>query len=197
MNFWNKGAVVIIPAMVLVGCGTSGEVQEDTAAGQASTAPSTTSSTPAFTSGVTTGSAAAQDTQVSGDTGMQQGVMQGADQLDDPNSLLAKLIIYFDFDKSDVRSEFNDIIQAHANYLASHPTASITLEGHGDERGTREYNIALGERRAQSVQRLLTLQGASATQIRTISYGEERPVSAAQSEEAYALNRRVEIVYKR
>ena len=197
MKFWIKGAVVIIPALVLIGCGTSGDVQEDeaTSPGQVTSDSSTSS---AFTSGVGTGSTSGSSMGAgSADSGMQTGGLMSTDPLDDPNSLLATRVIYFDLDKSDVRSDFQDVLQAHAEYLAAHPQVSITLEGHCDERGTREYNIALGERRAQAVQRILTLQGVSASQIRTISYGEERPAAMGQDESAYSLNRRAEIIYKR
>ena len=116
--------------------------------------------------------------------------------LDDPSSPLAKRVIYFDFDKSDIRDEFRNIISAHAGYLADHPSARVVLEGHTDERGTREYNMALGERRANSVAKLLKLQGASDRQIETVSYGEERPVAMGHDEASWRLNRRVEIIYK-
>ena len=87
-------------------------------------------------------------------------------------------------------------IEAHARYLSEHSGAQITLEGHADERGSREYNVALGERRAVAVRQLMTLLGANASQIRTVSYGEERPAAAGHDESAWRLNRRVEIVYR-
>jgi len=111
-------------------------------------------------------------------------------------SLLDELIVYFEFDRSEVPSQYNDMLAAHARYLASNPSAQVRLEGHADERGSREYNIGLGERRAQAVRRLLMLQGASAEQLSTVSYGEERPAALGSDEEAYSLNRRVEIVYR-
>ena len=118
------------------------------------------------------------------------------DPLQDPTSPLAKRVIYFDFDKSDIKSEYRPILQAHAEYLSAHPRVHVRLEGHADERGTREYNIGLGERRANSVRAYLTLQGVSASQIETISYGEERPVAMGHDESSWRLNRRVEIVYQ-
>jgi peptidoglycan-associated lipoprotein len=118
------------------------------------------------------------------------------DPLQDPTSPLAKRVIYFDFDKSDIKSEYRPTLQAHAEYLADHPNVHVRLEGHADERGTREYNIGLGERRANSVRAYLTLQGVSASQIETISYGEERPVAMGHDESSWRLNRRVEIVYQ-
>jgi peptidoglycan-associated lipoprotein len=109
--------------------------------------------------------------------------------------LLAERIVYFDFDSSEIKGAGTDVVAAHAKYLAAHSATRVRLEGHTDERGSREYNIGLGERRAQSVRRALLLQGASDAQISTVSYGEERPAVAGHDEAAWAKNRRVEIVY--
>ena len=105
------------------------------------------------------------------------------------------MVIYFDFDQSELRTEYADVLQGHAGNLANDGRTQIRLEGHADERGSREYNIGLGERRSQSVRRLLLLQGASPGQISTVSFGEERPAAFGSDEEAYQLNRRVEIKY--
>ncbi|WP_018140609.1 MULTISPECIES: peptidoglycan-associated lipoprotein Pal [unclassified Thioalkalivibrio] len=116
--------------------------------------------------------------------------------LDDPDSPLAERMVYFDFDRDEVKSEHMPMLEAHAAYLSQNPGARMRLEGHTDERGTREYNLALGERRAQSVRRVLNLNGASDDQLEVISYGEEMPVAFQQNEEAWAKNRRVELVYE-
>ena len=108
---------------------------------------------------------------------------------------LARRIIYFDFDKSEIRPDGAEIVSAHAKYLAANPSVRVRLEGHTDERGSREYNIGLGERRAQSVRRALLLQGATENQLSTVSYGAERPAAAGSNEAAWTQNRRVEIVY--
>ena len=105
------------------------------------------------------------------------------------------MVIYFDFDQSELRVEYSDLLQRHANNLVMDGRAQIRLEGHADERGSREYNIGLGERRSQSVRRLLLIQGASADQISTVSFGEERPAAFGSDEESYQMNRRVEIKY--
>jgi peptidoglycan-associated lipoprotein len=110
--------------------------------------------------------------------------------------LMQQLVVYFDYDRADIRPEFNALLQAHGQYLAQNPNVQIRLEGHADERGSREYNIGLGERRAQAVRRVLMLQGASANQLTTVSYGEERPAQTGSDEEAWRLNRRVELVYR-
>ncbi len=109
--------------------------------------------------------------------------------------LLAKRIIYFDFDSSDIKGEGTEVVAAHAKYLASHGGMRVRLEGNTDARGSREYNIGLGERRAQAVRRALLLQGATESQLATVSYGAERPAVAGSDEAAWAKNRRVEIVY--
>jgi len=115
--------------------------------------------------------------------------------LDDPQSLLAVRIIYFEYDSSDIKFEDRATVEAHAAYLVANPNTNMTLEGHADERGSREYNLALGERRAQTVKRQMTLLGASPGQIRTVSYGEERPAIDNHDEYSWSQNRRVEIIY--
>ncbi len=111
--------------------------------------------------------------------------------------LQSKRVIYFDFDSAEIRDDSQTIVAAHARYLASNPAVRVRLEGHADERGSREYNIGLGERRGQTVRRALLLQGVAEVQLSTVSYGEERPAAAGSDEQAYSLNRRVEIVYVR
>jgi peptidoglycan-associated lipoprotein len=103
-------------------------------------------------------------------------------------------VIYFDFDKSDIKPEFASIIAANAQFLTAHTGAKLKLEGNTDERGTREYNIGLGERRAQAVRRALMLQGVPETQLTTVSFGAERPAAEGDDESAWAKNRRVELV---
>ena len=104
-------------------------------------------------------------------------------------------VIYFDFDKAEVRTEYQALITNHAEYIAGHPDMSVVLEGHADERGSREYNIALGERRAKAIKQMLVLQGVSEKQLQVISFGEERPVALGHDESAWSLNRRVELLY--
>ena len=123
------------------------------------------------------------------------GANEGQETQGPTEGLLAKHTIYFDFDSSEIKGEGTDIVSAQAKYLSMHPSIHVRLEGNTDERGSREYNIGLGERRAQAVRRALLLQGASDAQISTVSYGAERPVDAGHDEAAWAKNRRVEIVY--
>ncbi len=117
------------------------------------------------------------------------------DKLDDPNHPLSVRIIYFDYDSSEVTPESLDIVATHGQFVAINQNRKVRLEGHADERGSREYNLGLGERRAQSVQQLLKLQGVSASQIEIISYGEEVPAAFGHDESSWQLNRRVEMVY--
>jgi peptidoglycan-associated lipoprotein len=120
---------------------------------------------------------------------------EGADAPGPMEGVLAKRTIYFDFDSSEIKGEGTDIVAAHAKYLSKNGPMKVRLEGHTDERGSREYNIGLGERRAQAVRRALLLQGAAESQLSTVSYGEERPAAAGSDEAAWTKNRRVEIVY--
>ncbi len=106
-----------------------------------------------------------------------------------------EMVIYFDFDQATLRAEYSDTLQRHAAALANDSRAQIRLEGHADERGSREYNIGLGERRSQAVRSLLLIQGASADQLSTVSFGEERAAAFGSDERSYELNRRVEIKY--
>jgi peptidoglycan-associated lipoprotein len=123
------------------------------------------------------------------------GAEEGAAAAGPMSGTLARRIIYFDFDSSEIKGEGTEIVAAHARYLATNTAVRVRLEGHTDERGSREYNIGLGERRAQSVRRALLLQGATEAQLSTVSYGAERPVAAGSNEAAWKQNRRVEIVY--
>jgi peptidoglycan-associated lipoprotein len=106
-------------------------------------------------------------------------------------------IVYFDYDRAEIKPEYVPIVTAHAKYLNGNSSRKVRLEGHSDERGSREYNIGLGERRSQAVRRALMLQGVNEAQITTVSYGEERPAVQGSDEAAYAKNRRVELVYPR
>ncbi|MAK92487.1 MAG: peptidoglycan-associated lipoprotein [Oleibacter sp.] len=111
-------------------------------------------------------------------------------------ALLEQTVFYFDFDESTIKSESKAALMAHAAYLAANGSAQVVLEGHADERGTVEYNLALGERRAMAVRRFLMANGASSSQMKVVSFGEERPAVMGSSAESYAKNRRVEVKYQ-
>jgi len=117
-------------------------------------------------------------------------------EFSDPENPLSKQTIYFALDSSQIQQQFIAIIAAHAQYLLAHPAQRIILEGHTDERGSREYNIALGEQRAKSVYRMMKVQGVASQQMEIVSYGEEKPASEGNGEVSWQLNRRVEIAYQ-
>ncbi|WP_350557623.1 peptidoglycan-associated lipoprotein Pal [Psychrobacter sp. CAL346-MNA-CIBAN-0220] len=124
----------------------------------------------------------------------------GAVMVDNPTAIVTaadtlQAVVYFDFDSSEITAQSSSVLNQHASLLSSNSAASVIVAGHTDERGSREYNIALGERRAQSVRSYLTTQGIAADNIKVISYGEERPAVAGTTEEAYAQNRRAELSY--
>jgi peptidoglycan-associated lipoprotein len=176
MNKRNVLAILLIAGLAaLAGCATRGTIAQpptDGAYGAEPTAPG------------------------EGETaGLEEGGQFQLDPLQDPDSPLAQRIIYFDYDSDQVKADSLETVNAHGRYLATNPARKVRLEGHGDERGSREYNLALGERRAQSVSRLLQLQGVLNDQVEIISYGEELPAAPGHDEQSWALNRRVEIVY--
>ena len=116
--------------------------------------------------------------------------------LTDPNNILSKRSVYFDFDKYVVNDKYNSMVLSHARYLRDNSNANIRLEGNADGRGSREYNLALGQRRADSVKRVMTLAGTQESQIESVSYGEEKPRAVGHNEAAWAENRRADIRYQ-
>ena len=142
--------------------------------------------------------ATAAQTDAASTSGIDQGQVSSG-TLTPQQQALAQLktknIVYFDYDSSGIPPEYLPVVTANAAYLVKYPTARVRLEGNTDERGTREYNIGLGERRAQVVRNALLAQGVASAQITTVSYGEERPAVEGHDEAAYAQNRRVEFVY--
>jgi peptidoglycan-associated lipoprotein len=115
--------------------------------------------------------------------------------LKDPNSILSKRQIYFDYDKYDVKDEYRGLIEAHAKYLRENPNAKMLIQGNADERGSREYNVALGQKRSDNVRKMLVLLGARDAQLESVSLGEEKPACAEHSEECWSKNRRGDLLY--
>jgi len=142
-----------------------------------------------------TGTGAGEGTDQSGATtsSTDRGSVTGGSVSDVAN---LRTVFYFDFDKSVVKAEGFADLEGHARYLAANPTAKVRLDGHADERGTREYNMALGERRGNAVARFLVVNGVSSSQIEVISYGEEKPAMIGHNEGSWAKNRRVELSYE-
>jgi len=115
--------------------------------------------------------------------------------LHDPSNILSKRSVYFDFDSNVVKDEYRSLIQAHARYMTEHADARARIEGNCDERGSREYNLALGQRRAEAVKKIMTVLGVGDGRIETISYGEEKPAAPGHDEASWAKNRRDDIKY--
>lgn len=171
---WTHAVAVAVLALGLAACQKPKQVQPEQT-------PAPVTEEGAQTSGIPTEPAPAAGA-------MSEAQRQALAALQDRN------VVYFQYDSSEIQPQYDAIVQAHAAYLTKYPNARVRLEGHTDERGSREYNIGLGERRAQTVRKVLMLQGVGDGQIMTVSYGEERPVADGADESAYAKNRRVELV---
>lgn len=169
-----KGLLVALPVLTLAACSST----------------SSTDQSDADTSGVS------QQQQETVQVETVEPVVSPAEQMRQKlDALRQENTIYFDFDKATVRPEFVETLQAHGAFLSANPSVRVTIEGHTDERGTPEYNIALGERRAMAVVQYLQNLGVSAGQISTVSYGEEKPVDMSRTEAGFAKNRRAVLVY--
>jgi peptidoglycan-associated lipoprotein len=168
--------LIVVSGLALAGCPKKPQTLPDASNPQDASGSATTGST----SGSDVGSSALS---------AEQAAMEEAKR--------AGTVIYFDYDRAEIKPEFVPIVAAHAKFLNGGDGRKVRLEGHSDERGSREYNIGLGERRAQAVRRALMLQGVTETQITTVSYGEERPAVQGSDESAYGKNRRVELIYGR
>lgn len=177
-----KGLMIAVPAMTLMACSSSSSVDQ-----QAGTNASTEASSS------NTGANSNQGVQVSAAQQLRLEEEQKRQQLE---SLQNEQVVYFDFDRSSIRSEDYGLLDKHAAFLVKNPSVSVVIEGHTDERGTPDYNIALGERRAKSVQTYLENAGVSASQISVVSYGEEKPAEAGHSQANFAKNRRGVLVYQ-
>jgi peptidoglycan-associated lipoprotein len=151
---------------------------------------SATGATAGSAGGAQTGGAAG-----GGVTGSQMGTGGSGNPLRDPNNILSKRSVYFDYDSFVVKDEYRSLVEAHARYLQQNRNARATIQGNTDERGSREYNIALGQKRADSVKRMMTLLGATDNQIETVSFGKEKPKNPGHDEAAWAENRRDDILY--
>jgi len=145
------------------------------------------------------GSSVKLDEDASGNGASIYGVdAQGVDdaELNDPNSPLSQRSVYFDFDKYTVKEAYRPLVSAHSNYLNTHKARRIVIQGNTDERGGREYNLALGQKRAEAVRRSMALQGVSDSQMEAVSFGKEKPRAEGHNEAAWSQNRRADIVYQ-
>ena len=176
----------------IAGCSSTGTEDAAPADDKAATATTPAGGSGATTSGATT--SGVPGGTVTGTTTTPAGSIP-ASALKDPNNILSKRSIYFDYDQFTVKDEYKSIVEAHAKYLQANRSARAILQGHTDERGTREYNIALGQKRADAVKNLMLLLGATEIQIETVSFGKEKPRREGHDETSWAENRRVDIVH--
>ncbi len=195
-------ASVLLTSILLAACGTSqtkAPVEDKSTATAPAPAP-----VPAAPSGAqveTHGLAPGATDQPQSLAGQGQSGVEGvnaadAAKLKDANNTLSKRIVYFDFDKFAIKPDYRALIEAHAQFLKSHGQAKVVLQGNADERGSREYNMALGQRRADSVKQAISVLGAKNEQMETISFGEEKPAADGHDEAAWQQNRRTEIRYQ-
>ncbi len=181
MRYFKSVLVILVTSLAVAACGGRKSVEEN------------------VNVEAVDGSVGASSSGLAGDGSSSTSGLDGAtDAATDAAAaeLLNSRVIYFEYNSSSLTLESEAIVQAHAQYLSGATAAGLILEGHADERGTREYNLALGEDRAKSVANLIQALGVSGGRIQTISYGEERPVSLGSDESAWGLNRRVEILYQ-
>lgn len=129
-------------------------------------------------------------------TGPGQSEASALKALSDPSSPVFRKIIYFDFDSFEIREEFRGLVQSHANFLKANRQLKVAIQGHTDERGTREYNLALGQKRAEAVRKAFTSLGVADAQLEAVSFGEEKPMNPGNDETAYGQNRRAELAYQ-
>ena len=184
MRKWIIGALVVA---AIAGCSSTGTQDAAPVEERAPTATAPTTESGATTSGVTSAGVSGTPATTGGAT--------PASALKDPKNILSKRSVYFDYDQFTIKDEYKPMIEAHAKYLQANRAARATLQGHTDERGTREYNIALGQKRADAVKKLMVLLGATEVQIETVSFGKEKPRRDGHDEASWGENRRVDIVH--
>ena len=178
----NKLLAVAATLALLSGCASTPK-EESKAAVEDRTPTATTTTTVPARPGVSTVTPVAPKAE------------QPPNPLKDPNNILSKRSLYYDYDKYDVKDEFKPLLQAHARYLAQNRTAKMLIQGNCDERGSREYNIALGQKRADGVKKMLLLMGAQENQLESVSLGEEKPRCSETTEACYGQNRRSDMLY--
>jgi peptidoglycan-associated lipoprotein len=192
-----KSLLVAVPALTMMACGSTTAVDNQVDAEKNNTVVTDTSSgvqlSPAVEMVNPQEQIRKQIKQVKGTDVTATDAVTGPDA---SSEYFDDLAIYFDFDRASVRSEDFEVLDAHAAFLIGNPSWSVVIEGHCDERGTPEYNIALGERRANSVQTYLQNSGVQSSQITVVSYGEEKPVDMSHTRAAYSLNRRAVLAYQ-
>lgn len=182
-----KFFVAAIAAVFLAGCASQETQPEAPIDDKGAATASADGATTAGVGGTGVGGAAG--------TGGVAGAGAAGSPLRDPNNILSKRTVYFDFDSFVIKDEFRPLVEAHARYLVANRGTRMIIQGNTDERGSREYNIALGQKRADAVKRVMTLLGAQEAQIESVSFGKEKPKNLGHDESAWAENRRADIVY--
>lgn len=183
-------AATLVMTLFLAAC-ASKTVKEEPAkvedrSGSTQTAPAASGQDSASNGADASGAAS------SGISGKQLGI----NPLKDPSNILSKRSVYFEFDKDEVKAEYRPMVEAHAKYLMQNPSAKVVVQGNADERGSREYNLSLGQRRAVAVKKVMNLVGANDKQIETVSLGEEKPKATGHDEASYSQNRRADFAYE-
>jgi peptidoglycan-associated lipoprotein len=192
MKIKNLWIVLLVALIALSGCSEDEATEGLDSAGKNSASGINDASTSGLNSGSTlSGMAGPGYTGVTGNNSFL------GPEFSDPNNPLSRSTIYFVYDSSEVQPDFIPVINAHAQYLVAHPNQKLTLEGHADERGSPEYNIALGDQRAKAVAGMMKAQGVTDGQLSLISYGEEKPAVMGSDESSYERNRRCELSYQR
>lgn len=187
MNVFRSGVVAISVALLLLqGCSGSQTRPEDVVVEDRSLNVEETQGE---------GQQAVEGGRGAESQGLVGGEAFSVEALSNPDSPLSNRIFYFDYNSSDLEAADQARLEAHARFISLHPEVSVVVEGHADERGSREYNLALSERRAHAIERLLSLQGAASGQMQVIGFGEERPVALGSDDASWRLNRRVELLY--
>ncbi|WP_261815468.1 peptidoglycan-associated lipoprotein Pal [Vibrio gallicus] len=178
-----KGLLIALPVLAMTACSSSDDATDASDAQQTNNQQQAAGNENAQATDTTVVSPMTEEEQLAAEREMKQ------------KALAETSTLYFEFDNSTISAKYEEMLSAHAQYLSENPDVKVTIEGHADERGTPEYNIALGERRATAVSKYLQASGVQADQISIVSYGEEKPLELGQSEEAYAQNRRAVLVY--
>ncbi|BBA37315.1 peptidoglycan-associated lipoprotein [Methylocaldum marinum] len=192
MKLVKTGLVVAMMTLILSGCGSKGGVQQEAGPEAGMEGGPGGPEISKYGEDVDGGQ---YGTGYGTEYGTGTGYGTGDPMLDDLSSPLSKRVIYFMYDSYEVLPEYQQVVTAHANYLASHPERTVILEGHADERGSPEYNIALGEQRAKAIAKMMQFQGVNDGQVQVVSFGEEKPAVSGHDESAWQQNRRVEISY--
>jgi peptidoglycan-associated lipoprotein len=183
----SKAIAMLFSVGLIAGCSSTGNPMEDADVGSDVSAVDQQGGSTVYSDGSRDGVSSAQ---------LSDEERMAAQQQSQQMALRDVTVFYFDFDTAEINAESRDVLVAHARYLSANPSMNVRLEGHADDRGTSEYNLALGERRANAVQRFLIVNGASRGQLETISYGEEKPAVQGMSDSARAQNRRVELIFR-